>query len=278
MIDPRTPIDQVPLVFLDVETTGLAATLGDRICEVAALRCQNGEVTDALQRLVNPQRSITPGAYRVHGIDEEMLRDAPLFAEVADDLLALLENAVFVGHNAPFDLGFLHSEFARIGMRMPPLIALDTLLLARRHYRLPGYSLTRLAAALGVEVEGRAHRAMVDALLTRGVFRHIVDELRPRGVRTLADFLAAQGGVLNIAPSPNIEVPPVIQEALSRGKFLYLRYLSQDGVESERLVRPIRVMPRNGNLFLMAHCLMRDAERSFRLDRILDIDLVERFE
>jgi DNA polymerase III epsilon subunit len=278
MIDPHTPIEEVPLAFLDVETTGLSATMGDRICEVAILRCQNGQVVDALQRLVNPRRSISPGALSVHGITEEMLRDAPPFAEVADDVLALLDGATLVGHNAQFDLGFLHEELARVGVRMPPVIALDTLLLTRRYLKQRSYSLQRLATALGVEVKGQAHRAMVDVLLTRGVFEFMVNELRPQGIRTLADFLAAQGGVLNAAPSPNTDVPPVIQEALRREKFLYLRYLSESGEETERLVRPTRVMARNGSLFLMAHCLLRDAERSFRLDRILDIDLVERFE
>lgn len=133
MIDPHTPIEEVPLAFLDVETTGLSATMGDRICEVAILRCQNGQVVDALQRLVNPRRSISPGALSVHGITEEMLRDAPPFAEVADDVLALLDGATLVGHNAQFDLGFLHEELARVGVRMPPVIALDTLLLTRRY-------------------------------------------------------------------------------------------------------------------------------------------------
>ena len=278
MLDLAASIDDVPLAFCDLETTGLAPSLGDRVCEVAILRCESGEVVDALQQLVNPRRSMSRGAYAVHGIDEEMLRDAPLFSQVANDLLELLDDAVFVGHNATFDLGFLAAELGRLGVVLPSLVALDTLRLARRNYHFGSYSLQRLARALSIDISGRGHRAMTDVLTTRALFWRLADDLWQRSVRSVTDYVAAQGGALRISPRPVLDVPPPIRQALLENRLLFLRYLSLQGEETERLVRPVRVSERGGNLFLLAHCLLRDAQRSFRLDRILEVGTVESFE
>ena len=278
MFELDTPIDEAPLVFLDVETTGLSPQYGDRVCEVAALRCVGGDILDAFQHLVNPQRPVSPGAFAVHGISEELLRQAPRFEEIAEDLQEILEGAVFVGHNAAFDLGFIASEMRLVGRDMAPTIALDTLRLARRHYRLRSYSLTMLAASLGIERHGRAHRAMVDVLLTRGVLQHIVDDLWPRGIRTVQQYQEAQGGSLRWGDLAPCDVPPIIREALALERCLYIRYRSEGGQETERLVRPLGLRQRNGLPLLLTHCMLRDAQRTFRIDRIIDVEMVEKFE
>jgi DNA polymerase-3 subunit epsilon len=277
MFEQTTPLDEAPIAYLDVETTGLSPAHGDRVCEVAALRCEGTTVVDALQQLVNPQRPVSPGALAVHGISDATLSLAPTFDTLADDLAELLEGAVFVGHNAAFDLDFISSEFCLLRRSLPPIIALDTLRLARQTYRLPSFGLGALAAALGVDHAGRAHRAMADVLLTRGVMERIMLDLRPLGVRTVADFMAHQGGELrwgSLAPS---DVPPIIREALEQHRYLYLRYRSEGGEETERLVQPLGVTQRNGEILLVAHCLLRDAQRSFRIDRIVDVEMVESF-
>jgi DNA polymerase III epsilon subunit family exonuclease len=278
MFDLRLSIDEAPLAFLDVETTGLEPRFGDRVCEVAILRCQGEDVLDALQHLVDPQRPMGPGAYAVHHISDEMLRGAPTFGEVADDVLELLEGAVLVGHNTPFDLGFVTEELARLGRELPPLVALDTLRLARRHYRLSSYSLTQLAAALGVDIRGHAHRAMNDVLLTRAVLQRLVGDLWGRGVRTVDDYIQAQGGAVFTTRAPPPDIPEVLQEALRERSLLRLRYLSERGEETDRLVRPITISDRGGYVSLVAHCYLRDALRAFRLDRILEMDLVSEAE
>ena len=279
MIDLSSPIDRVPLAYVDVETTGLSAQGGDRVCEVAILRVEGGEVVDALQQLVNPQRPMGAGAYAVHGIDDAMLRDAPTFDAVATDVLDLFRGALLVGHNTPFDLGFLAAELGRLGEALPAFVALDTLRLARRHVASPRYSLGVLAATLGVAVDGRAHRAMVDVLTTRAVLQRLVAELWPRGVRTVGEYLAAQGGPITLERRrPVADVPPIILDALRRSRLLHLRYRSEGGEVTERIVRPLGVSDRGGYSSLVAHCFLRDAQRSFRLDRILEMDVIETFE
>jgi DNA polymerase III subunit epsilon len=274
MFDHNTPLDGLPLAFLDVETTGLSPEMGDRVCEVAILRCEGGEIVDALQQLVNPQRPMGAGAYAVHGISDEALADAPYFPQVAPDVLALLDGAVWVGHNVLFDLGFLASELARQGAGLPPYIALDTMHLARACFRLRSYALGRAAEALGIRVEGQHHRAMVDVLQTRALLEHICAALRPRGVHTMGGLLATQGGELRVSAPRPLDIPPLLREAMVGNRMLRLRYLAEDGVETDRLVRPLAVNDRSGSLILLAHCYLRDALRTFRLDRIAAMELV----
>ena len=278
MLNPDTALEDIPIVFVDVETTGLRPRRGDRVCEVAVLRCEHGEPVDGLQQLVHPQRRMSPAAFAVHGISDEMLRDAPTFDRVASHVRELLEGAVFVGHNAFFDLGFLAAEFERADVEMPPTVALDTLRLARRHYDLQRYSLTHIAQALHIQFHGDAHRAMADVLLTRALFGRLVEHLCSRGSRTLGDYMEAQGGALVWGGMPNPNVPPLIQEALREDKLLYLRYRASGGEETERLVRPLEVAEQGDYLYLLAYCLLRCDRRSFRVDRILEVDLVESFE
>lgn len=278
MASLNQPLDVVPLAFVDVETTGLDPAWGDRVCEIAILRCQGGEVVDALQRLVNPQRRMGLGALRVHGITDEMLRGAPPFAQVARDVLELLEGAVVVGHNTPFDLGFLAKELGRLGAALPNPIALDTLRLARRCYRLPSYSLGRVAEALQVQVNAQEHRAMSDVLTTRGVFLRLMERLSAGGARSLGDYVEAQGGPIVVERAPRYDLPAEIQEALCDNRLLHLHYRAEDGTETERIVRPMDVSEQGGHLLLVAHCHLRDATRYFRLDRILSMDVIVEFE
>ena len=275
MVDLQASIDEVPLAFLDVETTGLEPEYGHRICEIAVQRCYGETVTGAWQELIDPQRQVSPGAYAVNGISEALLRDKPTFDKVFDRVLALTSGAVLVGHNLPFDLGFLDAEFRRLGLPWPQAVMLDTLPLARHLYHLPRNSLDELVHVLNLHIEGRAHRALGDVLRTRALFFHMVDDLWPRGVRTLGDYVRAQGGEISYRRAPELPVPPLVAEALQGQCLLRLRYLDAYGGVTERVVRPISVAGRGGNLVLVAYCHLREAERSFRLDRILEMELVK---
>ena len=98
-------------VFLDTETTGLDAASGDRIVEIGCVEMVDRRHSGRrLHHYVNPQRSSHPDAVRVHGITDDFLADKPLFAAVADELLAFVEGAEVVIHNAAFDLAFLDAE------------------------------------------------------------------------------------------------------------------------------------------------------------------------
>jgi DNA polymerase III epsilon subunit family exonuclease len=270
------PISEVPLVFLDTETTGLNPRFGDRMVEIALARFRGDVMEDYFVTLLNPGRSISPGAARIHGIGDEDVRAAPRFADIIPQLRAALAEVVIVAHNAPFDLGFVSNEFGLAGQECPSPLVLDTLALLRRHFNFPSNSLPRVADQLGIQ-SARFHRALSDVLTTREVFAFIADGLARLGAHTLRDFLKMQGGTIPWQPEPHAEIPlpPALEEALRLNRKVFLRYVDNFGAQTERWVEPIRVDTRRDYLYLRAFCYLRNGERSFRLDRVIEMKAEE---
>ncbi|MGD9148569.1 MAG: exonuclease domain-containing protein, partial [Anaerolineae bacterium] len=135
------PLTEIPFALFDVETTGLSPAYGHRVCEVACLRLCDGVELGRFESLVDPGRPVTAGAFAVNQITSQMLVDAPLFETIAPALLALMEDAALVAHNAPFDLGFLAKELEFAGLSPPEGPVVDTLALSRRIYSYGSHSL-----------------------------------------------------------------------------------------------------------------------------------------
>ena len=194
MLAPETPIEDVPLAVVDVETTGLNPQAGDRVCEIAVLRADPGpwgEPGLEVVSLVNPGRPIGAGARAVNGIEDDDVANAPPFHALIAEVNTALDGAVLVAHNVPFDVGFLRAEYRRAGTRFPTMQALDTLELARRCFRFRRNGLGDVAWQLGVSAPG-LHRAEGDVWATYYVLQRMIDELREFGYQTLGDFLAAR--------------------------------------------------------------------------------------
>ena len=266
-----TPLSQVTFTVLDVETTGLAPHFGDRICEIALLRCREGRELGRFSSLVNPGRPISPGASAVNGIRDRDLVDAPVFSEIAPSVMTFLEDSVLVAHNAPFDPAFLSAEFGICQLPAPTQVVIDTLALARRCYRFPSNSLGSVAHFLGIEVRGQ-HRAMVDVLTTKMVLERFLADSSETGITMLGQLLEAQGGSIRVPNQESVPLPPVIEEALRCGRKLLLRYVSASGEETQRTVTPLSVAAHRGYIYLVAMCHLRHEQRSFRLDRIVEMD------
>jgi DNA polymerase III epsilon subunit family exonuclease len=255
------------LAFLDTETTGLSAWFGDCICEIAILRCRGDEMLDSFATLVNPDRPISPGAARVNGLTDAELAEAPSFAKIAPQVASLLDGAILVGHNLPFDLGFLSSEFHRLGRKFHPVEVIDTLLLARAHFSFPSTSLQAIADALQIDRSG-AHRALADVLTTQAVLGNFLVELKDPPLEALIF-----GYTPPLAAPAAFVLPPQLQEALVAKKRLFIRYVDQKGHATERWVTPNQVLVLNEYIYLATHCHLRDEDRSFRLDRIAEMKL-----
>ena len=162
-------------IFLDTETTGLSPDSGDRIIEIGCLEMVNRRLTGNDKHFyLNPERPSSEGALRVHGLTEEFLADKPLFAAIADELLAYLAGAEVVIHNAAFDVGFLDAELRRVAQ---PAFAghvariTDTLLMARNQFPGKSNSLDALCKRLEVDNTHRTlHGALLDARLLGEVY------------------------------------------------------------------------------------------------------------
>jgi DNA polymerase III epsilon subunit len=259
--------------FLDMETTGLSPWFGDRICEVGIVLTEGRRVKQQVHMLVNPEYPLSLGAASTSGLTEEMLVNAPLFGEVAEDIVEWIKGTVVVCHNAQFDVQFLDSEFRRLGreIQIPNLV--DTLLLARQHFDLPSYSLHYLAESFRVPLTV-SHRALPDAHTGRGVFFAIMDSLKQFN-KPLDDYI----GIYNspVWPNDGIQLPTELGEAIYSNKPIFIRYVNGEGVESKRWITPKQVMGLSDYVYLKAHCHLRQAERNFRLDRIIEVKVeVER--
>ncbi|MER2598281.1 MAG: exonuclease domain-containing protein [Caldilineales bacterium] len=269
---PSDYLGNVTFTVLDVETTGLHAGSGHRICEVALLRFRGGKVLDSFETLVDPQRPISPGASAVSGLTDFHLRGQPVFSQVAGQVQAMLDGSVLVAHNAAFDLSFLAGEWRRLRWSPRLGFTVDTLLLARRLYAFRRNNLADVARALRVRVD-REHRAMGDVWTTLRVLQTMLADLNRGGKVTLAHLLDAQGGNV-LWPEPQTRpLPPLLEDALARGGRLWLRYRDQRGQISERVVEPLDVTDDGQALYLAAYCVQRGEQRTFRLDRVLEMRL-----
>jgi DNA polymerase-3 subunit epsilon len=266
-------LEHAPFAFLDVETTGLEPERGHRVCEIAVVRTVGRRETQRFSSLVNPGRRIGAGAQAVNHISDSMVADAPRFHELVDDILHLLDGAVLVAHNVPFDLGFVNHELRLAWQAHLNNLTVDTLTIARRAYRFPSNSLDALTRRLGLP-HPQQHRALGDALAVKNLLWWLADDLRNKGVQTLGELIDVEQGRHQDAVITE-PVPPELKDAITRGRPVQLRYQSRQGHVSDRQVSPIRIDERWGVRYLVAYCHLRQAERSFRLDRILELRELE---
>ncbi|MDR0233261.1 MAG: DNA polymerase III subunit epsilon [Zoogloeaceae bacterium] len=162
-------------IFLDTETTGLEPKHGHRIIEIACVEMQNRRLTGRrLHFYLNPEREIEAGAMAVHGINNEFLEDKPRFAQIAKELCAFIHGAELVIHNAPFDIGFLDAEFARLDLPDTKTVCadvLDTLTMARDLHPGKKNNLDALCERYQVNNAHRnLHGALLDAELLAEVY------------------------------------------------------------------------------------------------------------
>ncbi len=180
-------------IVLDTETTGLDPNSGDRIVEIGCVELHRLMPTSKVfHQYINPERDMPDEAFRVHGLSNEFLSDKPVFAEVAGDLAKFLDGAKLIAHNASFDVGFLNSEFAVLGL---PAIqfdrVVDTVALARRRFPGAQVSLDALCRRFEIDLSARdKHGALLDAELLAAVYLELMGGRQP--TLTLAAGAAAQ--------------------------------------------------------------------------------------
>ncbi len=193
-------------VFLDTETTGLEHKQGHRIIEVAGIEVVNRRVTNRhYHQYINPEREIDVGAQEVHGLSIEFLQDKPLFADIANDLIDFIADAELIMHNAPFDEGFLNSEFARLSLpNVGEIVSevTDTLQMAKAMRPGQRNNLDALCRVYGID---NSHRTLHGALLDSELLAEVYIAMT-RGQESLAMELdvaeASDSGILEGALAP----------------------------------------------------------------------------
>ncbi|RLA47592.1 MAG: DNA polymerase III subunit epsilon [Gammaproteobacteria bacterium] len=163
-------------VVLDTETTGLEWSQDHRIIEIGCVELVNRRLTNNhFHRYINPEREIDAGAMEVHGITHDDLEGKPVFKAIADEFLEFVSNAELIIHNAPFDVGFINHEFARMGrddfLIESQCAITDTLVLARQLHPGQRNSLDALCKRYHVDNSQRTlHGALLDAEILTDVY------------------------------------------------------------------------------------------------------------
>jgi DNA polymerase III epsilon subunit family exonuclease len=183
-----TGLDEIDFAVVDVETTGLYPRGHDRVIEIAIVRLMaGGRLSEEFVTLINPGRDLGPT--QIHGITTQDILDAPLFADIAGDVLARLHNAVVVAHNVRFDTAFLIAECGRVGVRLPDFPKLCTLKLAGIvGDKFAGRTLAACCEHFGIEVE-RSHTAAGDARACARLLATCLERADDFGISTLSDLI-----------------------------------------------------------------------------------------
>ncbi|WP_462157973.1 DNA polymerase III subunit epsilon [Pseudoalteromonas sp. GB56] len=211
-------------IVLDTETTGINPKEGHRIIEIGCVELVNRRLTgNNFHVYINPQRDIEDEAIDVHGITTEFLKDKPLYHQVADEFLEYIRGAELIIHNAPFDVGFMDHEFAKLNRGMPKTEdvcqVLDTLAMARNMHPGQKNSLDALCRRYDIDNSKRTlHGALLDSEILADVYLAMTGGQKKLNLAQNSDQQdnANKGGIIRLSNNrPPLNVISASNEELA---------------------------------------------------------------
>ncbi|RJP29461.1 MAG: WYL domain-containing protein [Candidatus Omnitrophota bacterium] len=269
-------INDIEFTIFDTETTGLNPHSGDRVVEIAAVRIKGFRKISTFESLINPGRGVSEAAFNVNHIAESMLQTAPFPEKVFPEFLSFIKNSCICSYNASFDIAFLDKELGLLGQRLDDnVIVIDMLKMARR--LLPGlerYALWFVADYFGIKRK-QEHRALADVEFSLEVFYRLMNMLKERSIVEMDNFMHLFGIRSEAVSGINNEKIAEIQEAIDLGVEIKIRYISAVNAKvTERNVLPKQIIQDKGQDYLVGYCSLRQDQRTFRIDGILDIEIL----
>jgi DNA polymerase III epsilon subunit family exonuclease len=177
-----TPLNEVSFVVFDLETTGLSPDKGDQIVEIGACKIVEGFKLskETFQSLVKTDKILSPRVTKIHGITNELIKDAPDICTAMYDFIDFARGSIPVAHNASKDVAFLRSVMNEYSITNPFTLFIDTLKMSRLIY--PDYkshSLDFLIEKHSIKVSSRfkRHRALYDAEATAIIFTRMMKKI-----------------------------------------------------------------------------------------------------
>jgi DNA polymerase-3 subunit epsilon len=207
-------------IVFDTETTGLSPRDGDRVIEIGAIELINHFPSGKIYHVfINPEdRKVDPGAFNVHGISNDFLKDKPLFKDIATEFLEFFSEGNLIAHNAGFDMGFLNSELARLDIK--PIAndrVIDTLQIARRKHPAGPNSLDALCSRYNIDNSHRTkHGALLDSELLAEVYLELIGGRQAAlGLGEAEDQTAIAPTIGSSAKKPQTRRPSPLHSRLS---------------------------------------------------------------
>ena len=212
-------------VILDTETTGLSTTDNHRIVEIGCIELKNQIATNNIfHEYINPQRSVSEDAFKIHGYSEKFLSDKKTFPEIAEKFLNFIKDKKIIIHNARFDLSFINYELklARL-KKIDNENVIDTLEIARQKYPGAQNSLDALCKRFNVDNSKRdKHNALIDCELLKEIYINLVDQKEPKLDLNNTELLEGKNDSVSIVTNNNLRqiIKPSSQEIMNHKKYL----------------------------------------------------------
>ena len=206
-------------VILDTETTGLSVKENHRIVEIGCIELENQMPTKKIfHTYINPQRSVSEDAYKIHGYSNKFLDNQKTFPEIVEKFLDFIKDKKLVIHNADFDLSFLNYELKKINKKtIDKNNVIDTLELARQKYPGAQNSLDALCKRFNIDLSKRTkHNALLDCELLREVYINLLDIKEPKFNLSSVDYNEARSSTGE--KSYNKTIVKISEEELKKHK------------------------------------------------------------
>ena len=263
-------------IAIDVETTGVEP--GSRMLELAAIAFdESGAVTDQYVHLVNPGMPIPPDVTKVNGITDDMVKNAPTAEKVLNGFFGWLPGKLFVGHYAQYDTGIISWEAGRCGIPIPDdLQVLCTCAMAKEFGVTKNNKLVTIADYYKLKRLGDDHRALSDADLCRQYFLTVEPSMKHEAAAMNSVFKSltplpwvSAGHDYQYVPAP--EPVANLPELIAAGAPLSFKYKDAKEEVTERTITPYGYAQVKDAVMFHGFCHMREARRTFRADRIVEI-------
>jgi DNA polymerase-3 subunit epsilon len=257
-------------VGFDLETSG-KYPVESEICEMAAVKYQNGVVIDTYQTLVKPSKPMGQEVINIHGITNDMVAKAPDISKVIEPFLNFVKDSIMVAHNAPFDMGFLAADFEKFRLPFPKHPVLCSCLLSRTIFpKSTNHRLQTLIKYLDVP-QGTAHRALDDAKACLDVALKGFEKLGP--MTSLQEIYNLQTEKLTWEYYSLVELrkrEPLkdLFLALDAREEVVVRYDGGSKPNQPRAIRPIGIVRNPRGDFVIALCSRDNTQKRFFLDKI----------
>lgn len=271
-------LKQQTFVAFDTETTGMWAPI-NRLVEIAAVKFKVSEKqTEEFQSLINPEREIPQEVIEIHGITNGMVKNAPTLKSILTKFSDFCGNdSILIAHNAPFDISFIGNSLNQLGLKFGENLILDTFDIYRRFFpSLRSYSLLNIAKHFGIAQE-QQHRALSDALLVYSLFKKALPEIPPINCcddfkKNLATYTMSHWkGNLTVLPESYADFNEAIEKKLK----VEIDYAPPQKESQKRIIHPQQVYKLGSIYYISSYCELAQAERVFRLDRILNYKVLD---
>jgi len=270
-------------VAFDVETTGLSP-IACRLVELSGVKFSlSGGQVDTFSTLINPGQSIPPEVSALHGITDDMVAASPNASQALAQFFQWLNgpSAIMMAHNANFDVEFIKVEALRSGLVPPQNLVLDTLFMAQGLVTgCANYKLKTLSEHFGF-AGSLYHRALDDSIYVEKLFRKLLElcqhstlgELNSTGALSVFGVCPQVSGRERLTAEA-LKTLGVLEQAIDGAIEVKITYQSE--FKSMRVVLPKAVIDSRGSVYLNAYCLKSRAERTFRVDKIVEAVVVKK--